>query len=316
MKKYLLILFLICLLFLTSCQNKANNTEKVKEDETQSSTDAPSENTLKILDSLDYKLGENLPTISFSQKVIEYSLSEEDIKNEVIASYDVLTKNLTFNVLRFNRSGHSIEEALDAQINSYYPDQNIKGYTDNHFDETSTCKYGYYCAYDSSTYDLPYYIITNIFEEGEDFVEADFWYEAQQVKVDDDFSIYLPISLFNEVVLTVEELRASCLSKYESNDEKVDFSVEVYKNDYKDDNYDALIEEKEKDYGSCSEVDLFIDGAEYKALSLDYSSDDGHFYECYFINNGSLFTVRFISDNEINSLNEALIHSILLSIIL
>ena len=295
------ILLLICsfvALSITSC----NSQEPIKETEEQPEVyddEVLVDTNPIILDSFEYALGDNLPILSLDAKAIEYKLTEDDKNNELEASYEIIGKDLSINILRYKRDGHTIQEAIDAQIETYYPEQGLVGYVFDTWQNDFKCNYGYYMAYDTVTYEEPYYVQTFIFIDGDEFVEADYWYETSKIKTYDKEHFDIPKSLL--VKADVQNALDGEILRYECEPMNGIPNVSFYKKENVKNNDDAIIEEYQNIYEDVifEEYSSSNNGIEQKNLYVEYFGKDNtsiKYYEYMSIIDNVLFSVRFDVD--------------------
>ena len=298
------IIFLECLIIIltvTSCNSKEPVIEKEEQQEEINNEVLIDTNT-NILDSLEYSLGNNLPTLSFDTRVIEYEITDEDKKNELVAAYNIISNYLAINIFRYKKNGHTIQEAIDAQIETYYPGQGLVGHVFDTWKEDYKCNYGYYMAYDTQTYGSPYYVQTFIFVDGDEFVEVDYWYETLKVKTFNGEHFDIPRFLLTEA--NIKNPLDGEILRYECEPMNGVPNVSFYKRDNVGNDFDKIIEEYQNKYKEVKSEKYrsLLNGNEQQNLYLEYSCEEDantKYYEYMTIIDNVLFSVCF--DVDINN---------------
>ena len=116
---------------------------------------------------------------------------------------------------RWKNDDSSLEEIMEKEINTYYPDVRDLPYTvlDN-WEEDGDSHYGYFMSYVPTGYDQPYYLQNFFFESGKDIVEAQFWLPAVRMNLPiNGWTIDLPIGYENGG-LRKDEITDDALTKF------------------------------------------------------------------------------------------------------
>ena len=266
-KKLFLILCLFMLVLVSGC-NATN-----KDEETEETEETPTEEIRReVVDSLEYELAAGLPIIKIDEQFIKIDLTDEDKENDMQAAFESVDGKLMIVVYRYAKNDYTLQDGVDTLIETYYYNQDLVGSVFNNFKGTN-CDYGYFMAYDDHTYYAPYYIQTYLFEDGEDFIEVDYWYNSERVDIADGIYFDLPYTLMQNVELTKEEKDNGALLRFESNDGEL-ANVCFNKKKTSEQDYDALLKQYKKNYNVIESEEYSYDdnGVEYNNLYIKYES--------------------------------------------
>ena len=267
-KKLLLILCLFMLVLVGGCNSTTTTIEETAEEET------PTEEIRReVINSLEYEIAPGLPTIKLDEQFININLTDEDKENDMQAAFESVDGRLMIVVYRYTKNDYSLQGAVDALIDTYYNNQDLVGNVFNNFKGTN-CNYGYFMAYDDHTYYAPYYIQTYIFEDGEDFVEVDYWHNSERTDIVDGIYFDLPYTLMQKVELTNEDKDNNAILRYECINNEL-ANVCFYKKKTNEKDYDTLLKQYKKDYNviETEEYSYEEDGTEYNNLYIKYESN-------------------------------------------
>ena len=267
-KKLLLIICMFMLVFVGGCNSTTATIEETAEEET------PTEEIRReVINSLEYEIAPGLPTIKLDEQFININLTDEDKENDMQAAFESVDGRLMIVVYRYAKNDYSLQGAVDALIDTYYNNQDLVGNVFNNFKGTN-CNYGYFMAYDDHTYYAPYYIQTYIFEDGEDFVEVDYWHNTERTDITDGIYFDLPYTLMQKVELTKEDKDNNAILRYECINNEL-ANVCFYKKKTNEKDYDALLKQYKKNYNviESEEYSYEEDGTEYNNLYIKYESN-------------------------------------------
>lgn len=287
---FICILFLICI---NGCSNANNASDKNQNDVVTDNTDeADTEADLNFVDSINVELGDNLPTVKLDEKAVKIELSEQDLANNLIDAYQTLETSSYIYVYRYPSQGHSIKENVDSQINAYYAEQELVGNVFNDWEEKGDFEYGYYMAFDNTSYNYPYFVQIYIFKDGEDFVEVDYWDKANKVNIDDSLYIYLPTALMN--TQTINNTDKDVLLKVVDSGLDEMPSLICRKWEKENSSYDDLIKEYSEKYEIIdNEVYPYLDG---ENLYLEYKDDTNKYFSFVSYSNDYFYSFDFSVD--------------------
>lgn len=290
-KKLLLILCMFMLVFVGGCNSTTNIEDEVEEE-------TPTEEIRReVINSLEYEIAPGLPTIKLDEQFIKINLTDEDKENDMQAAFESTDGRLMIVVYRYKKNDYTLQGAVDALIDTYYNNQDLVGSVFNNF-KGSNCNYGYFMAYDDHTYYAPYYIQTYIFEDGEDFVEVDYWHNSERTDITDGIYFDLPYTLMQNVELTKEDKDNGAVLRYESTDGEL-ADVCFYKKKTNEKDYNALLKQYKKDYNviEAEEYSYEEDGTEYNNLYIKYESNRNGSkvtnYEFISLINGAYYSVDY-----------------------
>lgn len=288
---FVCILLLICI---SGCSNNSSDTNIEQDDVIKEVVSDPKgESSLNIVDSINVELGENLPTIKLDEKAIKIELSEQDLANSLIDAYQTADTNTLLFIYKFPSSGHSLKEAVDAQIDVYYPEQELVGGVFNNWEEEGDYEYGYYMAFDNSSYSTPYFVQTFILKDGEDFVQVDYWDEATKFDIDDSLYIYLPTNLMKSQTISSSDSNDTFFKAVDSGLDEMP-SLLFRKWEKKNSSYDDLIKEYSEKYEIIdNEVYPYLDG---ENLYLEYKDDANKYYSFVSYSNNYFYSFDFSVD--------------------
>lgn len=273
MKKFIIVLLNIFVLVgICSCSKK-EVVEEVPEEYAPSYVDDRT-----YIDSLEYQIGTNLPTISINEKFIVLKLTDDDLANDMQAAFETLNGDLMIVVYRYNRNGYTLEDSLNLLIDAYYQEQELLGSVFNNWEGTNV-RYGYYMAYDNDSYDYPCYIQTYLFEDGDDLVEVDYWNKAERVNIINGLSFALPLTLMKEETLSDEDKENGAFLKYVCESKEL-ADLCFYKIETSMQNNQVFLNDFSKKHNVVNSEDYSYEyeGVEFNNMKIEYTDSNNAYH--------------------------------------
>ena len=267
MKKYLKTLFFaaICLVMvfsLAACGEK----------ETASDGDAAAD----VMTDPVVSFGENLPSWQLSGDYVKGEITEDLAEKGIFDLYVPANDedNVILALYHVDKDGHTIQDCIKNDIETYVPKgEPVKGGEYDEWEEPGDYHFGYYVFYDSKSYDKPCYIMDYIFEDGDQFVYAEYIIPVQTVEIGEDGAfINLPYDMV-ETEISAEAADAGCVGSYKDpNGDNANVETYIWDTDAAT-GEELLAGALEECEGKCEVVD---------SGTYDFVGVDGNTYEgCY-----------------------------------